>query len=105
MSTTPRIVVTELRKTCDACPSQWEGRTADGRHIYIRYRFGDLSFGTGESFESAVRDSMNRPEQWLALTFREPWIMAFGDEITKNQWMTDVVTRDAWRRAWERERR
>lgn len=34
--------VAELRLTCSASPSQWEGRLADGRPIYIRYRWGGL---------------------------------------------------------------
>lgn len=25
------------------CPTQWEGKTIDGRVIYIRYRHGELS--------------------------------------------------------------
>ena len=25
------------------CPTQWEGKTIDGREIYIRYRHGSLS--------------------------------------------------------------
>lgn len=33
----------DLRQTCEACPSQWEGHTADGRFIYIRYRWGHLT--------------------------------------------------------------
>lgn len=39
--TLPHVI--ELAKTCDACPSQWEGRLADGRGIYIRFRWGTLS--------------------------------------------------------------
>lgn len=38
-----RRIVTELEQTCTACPSQWEGRTADGSYLYIRYRHGHLS--------------------------------------------------------------
>ena len=29
--------------TCEACPSQWEANTDDGRGVYIRYRWGYLS--------------------------------------------------------------
>ena len=29
--------------TCSACPSQWEGKLEDGRAIYIRYRWGNLT--------------------------------------------------------------
>lgn len=48
--------VVELRQTCGACPSQWEGRTDDGKWVYVRYRFGWLSVrvGEGEDVRSAV---------------------------------------------------
>jgi hypothetical protein len=39
----PKIV--QLIQTCSACPSQWEGKTADGQQVYIRYRWGHLSIG------------------------------------------------------------
>lgn len=29
-----------FRMTCDACPTQAEGRTSDGRAFYFRYRSG-----------------------------------------------------------------
>lgn len=35
-------LVTSLKMTCSACPSQWEGYTEDGRFVYIRYRYGGL---------------------------------------------------------------
>lgn len=36
------IHVLDLNKTCSACPSQWEGKTEDGRDFYARYRWGIL---------------------------------------------------------------
>jgi hypothetical protein len=44
----------ELRMTCSACPSQWEGRLADGRYIYARYRWGHLTVGSGATIGDAV---------------------------------------------------
>jgi hypothetical protein len=41
------IRVIEIRNTCGACPSQWEGRLSDGRFIYVRYRWGYLSIRVG----------------------------------------------------------
>ncbi len=35
-----RHKVKTIVKTCDACPSQWSGKTVDGKAIYIRYRWG-----------------------------------------------------------------
>lgn len=37
------IIVRNLKKTCDSCPAQWEGRTNHGEFIYIRKRFGWLT--------------------------------------------------------------
>lgn len=48
------VKITSLRKTCSACPSQWEGETSDGRAVYIRYRWGGLSLGIGKTIEQAI---------------------------------------------------
>jgi hypothetical protein len=34
--------VSTLRKTCNACPAQWEGKTDAHEDVYIRYRWGNL---------------------------------------------------------------
>lgn len=44
---------TSLEITCSACPSQWDGVLANGKRIYIRYRFGIL---TAETYESNIFD-------------------------------------------------
>lgn len=36
----PRRVVSTFRKTCSACPSQWDVYLTDGRYVYVRYRGG-----------------------------------------------------------------
>ena len=33
----------KLTKTCDFCPSQWDGELEDGSPVYIRYRWGYLA--------------------------------------------------------------
>lgn len=53
----PKLVA--LKKTCVACPSQWEGTFEDGRVVYARYRHGHLSVGFGDDIEVAVRNSMS----------------------------------------------
>ena len=51
------IVIKSLKQTCKACPSQWEGKTADGRFIYIRYRYGFLTVHVGDTpQESYISD-------------------------------------------------
>lgn len=42
-----KIIVTEVTLTEVACPTYWEGITADGRQIAARYRFGWLSVRLG----------------------------------------------------------
>lgn len=52
----PKLVA--LKKTCTACPSQWEGALEDGRAIYARYRRGELSVGVGVGIDKAVGNGM-----------------------------------------------
>jgi hypothetical protein len=53
-------VVTKLKMTCWACPSQWSGETDDGRGLYIRYRWGNLTaeegVGGAPIFQAQVGD-------------------------------------------------
>lgn len=51
------VNVISCQRTCIACPSQWEGVCSDGRHIYIRFRWGTLTFGLGDTIDLAVDDS------------------------------------------------
>lgn len=53
--------VVELRQTCFGCPSQWEGSTEDGRYVYIRYRWGNLSCEVGnlEVYSEQIGDNMD----------------------------------------------
>lgn len=49
--------VAALKRTCLACPSQWEGTLEDGRAVYARYRHGELSIGVGDDIDEAVRNA------------------------------------------------
>jgi hypothetical protein len=49
--------VIALKRTCLACPSQWEGNLADGRAVYARYHHGELSIGVGDEIDEAVRNA------------------------------------------------
>jgi hypothetical protein len=51
--------VLTLKKTCLACPSQWEGALDDGRAVYARFRHGHLSVGIGETADRAVDNAMS----------------------------------------------
>ena len=55
-----------ITQTCYACPSQWEGETVDGEHIYIRYRWGNLRIDLNGStiFEQVMGDSLDGVIEW-----------------------------------------
>lgn len=57
-----RVVV--LRQTCEACPSQWEGTLEDGRALYVRYRYGFLSFRLSPGPTEDVYDAVRGEEVW-----------------------------------------
>jgi len=50
------LKVVKVRQTCSGNPSQWEGITEDGQFIYVRYRWGYLQIGKGETLDTAVFD-------------------------------------------------
>ncbi|WP_028058300.1 hypothetical protein [Candidatus Solirubrobacter pratensis] len=50
-----KVEITDLEQTCWACPSQWEGKLADGRHVYIRYRWGFLRVTVGATMNDAIK--------------------------------------------------
>jgi len=54
--------VKSLTQTCSACPSQWEGTLADGRMIYIRYRWGYLSVCVSPNPTCDVYDAVRGEE-------------------------------------------
>lgn len=51
--------VLTLKRTCLACPSQWEGDLDDGGALYARFRHGHLSVGTGQTVDEAVDNAMS----------------------------------------------
>ena len=67
--------MTELQRTCDSCPSQWEGEniTADGRSVYIRFRWGALS----------IRLSKPGGDVWAAVDGEE----IYYDENNNDNWL------------------
>ncbi len=69
------INVRKIMKTCDVCPSQWEGITTDNRQIYIRYRWDVFSVNLGKK---------NDMSHFAAVNGRE--ILYFEDY--KDNWMT-----------------
>jgi hypothetical protein len=47
------VKITEIRRTCFACPAQWEGKTESG-HVYIRFRGGTLAVRSGSTIKDAI---------------------------------------------------
>lgn len=45
-----------LEQTCFACPSQWEGELENGKFIYIRFRWGNLGYGIGDTIGEAIHN-------------------------------------------------
>jgi hypothetical protein len=56
-----------IKRTCTACPSQWEGRTDDGRDVYVRFRWGGLSVGIGDGLDNAIRNESYRWDDYDGL--------------------------------------
>jgi hypothetical protein len=61
----PATRVSKLTQTCKGSPFQWEGLTDDGQFIYVRYRWGCLSIGSGKTMDEAVENANNLFEKSL----------------------------------------
>jgi hypothetical protein len=48
------IEIHDLKKIRTFYPSQWEGRTAIGEAVYIRYRHGELSASVHDCKEASL---------------------------------------------------
>ncbi len=81
------IVVREIRKTCGACPAQWEGWTVDGRSVYVRYRWGFLSIRVGgESYyEDTVGDGLHGCMEYDSLKRHTRHIISWPEEESSEQ--------------------
>jgi hypothetical protein len=51
------MYIEELRRTNFGCPSEWEGRLADGLAVFVRYRSGELSIGYGPTRDEAITNA------------------------------------------------
>ncbi len=49
--------VVSLRRTCPACPSQWEGLLDNDDYLYVRYRHGVFTAGHGDTIDAAVANT------------------------------------------------
>jgi hypothetical protein len=46
--------IQSIEQTCSRSPSQWEGQMDNGSFIYIRYRWGNLTVGFGDTIDEAI---------------------------------------------------
>ena len=58
--------IKELKRTCIACPTQYEGILDNGHSIYIRYRWGKLSIRISYGKSSNVNDAVKGHEVFTA---------------------------------------
>ena len=84
------IQIDKLKMTCSACPSQWEGTLSDGREIYIRFRWGCLSAGIGDSILDAVDNSM-KDETGPDSYYRGVNGLSFDGEMTSTEMLAEIV--------------
>lgn len=66
--------VTELRSTSTFAPSRWEGKTASGKDIHIRYRSGSISVTLGDHYpngELIHEEQLNEDKSHSHLTKSE----------------------------------
>ena len=54
--------IVSFEQTCMACPSQWECTLDDGRMIYIRYRWSDLSVKVSDQPTEDIYDAVDGKE-------------------------------------------
>jgi len=47
------VKISEIRRTCFACPVQWEGKSESG-YVYIRFRWGHLEVRFGSTIKDAI---------------------------------------------------
>ena len=70
----------KVKRTCDFCPSQWEGTTDNGKTAYLRYRWGKLWLGIGKNLNEAIKN------QTLLYDSEDSW-----DGYLSNEEMVKIV--------------
>lgn len=70
-------VITKLIQTCEACPSQWDAWLVDGTYLYIRYRWGVLSWSFNDSDD---RDSIRLDDDMAGVLSTEDMLSVLRNE-------------------------
>jgi hypothetical protein len=80
--------VVDLKMTCVACPSQWEGQLEDGRYFYGRYRWGYLYVGAAADVSEAIMASPGREDEVEVLVAEQ-----VGDDLAGDMSTTEMMRR------------
>lgn len=110
MADTPHKIV-QIVRTCDSCPTQYEGTFEDGDRLYIRYRWGRLSVEKGKdvpSFEDTplyseeIGDDLDGTLDDSALIEQLAGIVEFPPEFLAGVEQRDTARAEAVIRGLER---
>jgi hypothetical protein len=56
------IKIKEITQTCESSPAQWEAKSDDGKMVYIRYRWGDLTVKVAPEPSDDIYDAVKGTE-------------------------------------------
>lgn len=98
------VKVAECKRTCNACPSQWEGKLEDGRSFYARYRHGIFRYGVANPGEDPVEVSFSNsdkttidPEGWGGFLTDPDFMLLMnlrGWDFKETKWAAPLVEED-----------
>lgn len=81
-----------VRRTCTACPTQYQGQMADGRWFYFRYRGGIADLGLGDTFDQAAEETFPRG-QVPAISLGDRWDGYLSEEEFREVFMRLLALR------------
>jgi hypothetical protein len=88
------LVLAELFDLGTVCPSQWEGKTDDGKRVYIRYRWGYLNLDVdGETILGRqVGDEYGGLMDYTQLQYWLADVVMLPDYQMKSVWEEEETT-------------
>ena len=78
------LKVISLIKTCEFCPTQWQGHLEDGRMFYIRYRWGNFNVYLSKEASDKVLDALQGDNIISLDGYGEPFDGEMDDDIMKS---------------------
>jgi hypothetical protein len=85
MATYP-LIITQIKQTCYACPSQWSGKSACGQDIYIRFRYGYLQLDVNDEtvYGEQMSDEMDGCLNFIDMKFKLKDYIQISSEAEKD---------------------